>query len=432
MSDRFVVAGLARARTEWFGRVGRWSAEAAIPVEFVRCVSAAELRARLGSGRPFSAVLLGSDAPGVDRDVLALAREVNAAPIVVADDPPRDWLQLGASAVLPSDLDRQGLLDTLHAVASPVRDVDLREHDQPDAEPATDPGRLVAVTGPGGTGASTVAMALAQGLAQRDRGAVLLADLRRVAEMAMLHDARVVVPGLQELVDAHRGADPATPTIIDGTFAVPTRGYRLLLGLRRPRQWTTLRPRALEAALGGMRRAFDVTVADVDPEVEGEEETGSVDVEERHLASRLTLGRADAVVVVGAPSTKGLYSLARLLGDLLAFGVPPQRVVTALNRAPRSARQRAELTRALAGLLDGQLGGRELATPIHLPERRVEQAVRDGVALPAPLPGDVADAVTPLLARPRASEALVAVPVPVAPGSLGLVAGGGDDEEDVA
>ncbi len=430
MSDRYVVAGLARARTEWFRRVGRWATEASIPVEFVRCVSVSELRARLGGGRPFSAVLLGSDTPGIDRDLLALAREVNAAPIVVADDTPRDWLQLGAAAVLGVEMDRQGLLDALTAVASPVHDIDLRDLEQGDDEAPTRLGRLVAVTGPGGTGASTAAMALAQGLAAGPHGSVLLADLRRAAELAMLHDARVVVPGLQEVVDAHRGIDPPASAIVEGTFAVPARGYRLLLGLRRPRQWTTLRPRALEAALVGLRRAFDVTVVDVDPDVEGEEETGSVDVEERHLASRLTLGRADAVVVVGDPSTKGLYSLARLLGDLLAFGVPPQRVVTVLNRAPRSARHRAELTRALAGLLEGQLGGRELASPIHLPERRVEQAVRDGVALPSPLPGDLAAVVAAHLARPRAAEATAAVPVPVAPGSLGLVHG--DGEEDVA
>lgn len=431
MSDRYVVAGLARARTEWFRRVGRWAAEASIPVEFVRCVSVAELRARLGGGRPFSAVLLGGDTPGIDRDLLALAREVNAAPIVVADDPPRDWLQLGAAVVLPSDLGRQALLDALGSFASPVPDVDLRGDAGGPEPPSGRLGRLVAVTGPGGTGASTVAMATAEGLAAAGGQAVVLADLRRVAELAMLHDARVVVPGLQELVEAHRGVAPPVPTVVDSTFAVPARGYRLLLGLRRARQWTTLRPRALEASLAGLRQAFDVTVADVDPDTEGEEETGSVDVEERHLASRLTLARADAVLVVGAPSTKGLYSLARLLGDLLAFGVPPQRVVTVCNRSPRSARQRAELTRALAALLDGQLGGRELASPLHLPERRVESAVRDGVALPSPLPADLAAAVAPLLERPRAAESLASLPVPVAPGSLGLGASLAD-EEDVA
>ena len=429
MSDRYVVAGLARARTEWFRRVGRWATEASIPVEFVRCVSVADLRARLAGGRPFSAVLLGADTPDIDRDLLALVRDVDAAALVVADDPPRDWLQLGASVVLPSDLDRQTLLDALAAVAAPVREVATRGDDPTSTPPPERSGRLVAVTGPGGTGASTVAMAVAQGLGGDAERSVLLADLRRVAELAMLHDARVVVPGLQELVEAHRGGAPSASSVVETTFAVPARGYRLLLGLRRPGQWTTLRPRALEAALDGLRRTFDVTVADVDPETEGEHETGSLDVEERHLASRLALGRADAVLVVGEPSTKGLYSLARLLGDLLAFGVPPQRMLAVCNRGPRSPRQRARVARALATLLDGQLGGRELASPLHLPERRVEAAVRDGVALPTPLPGDLAAAVAPLLDRPRAEEGFLEVPVPVVRGSLGLAT---HDEEDVA
>lgn len=434
MSDRYVVAGLARARTEWFRRVGRWATEASIPVEFVRCVSVAELRARLGSGRPFSAILVGSDVPGADRDLLALAREAGAAPLIVADDTPRDWLSLGAAGVLPLAFEREGFLDALAAVAAPVRDIGLRPTALPTGDIVGPRGRLVAVTGPGGTGVSTAAIALAQGLAAGDHGSVLLADLRRVAEQAMLHDSRVVVPGVQELVEAHRGADLTPGAVVDQTFAIPARGYRLLLGLRRPRQWTALRPKALEHALTGLQRAFDITIADVDPEVEGEAETGSADVEERHLASRLTLGRADAVVVTGDPTVKGLYSVARLLGDLLAFGVPPQRFVTVLNRAPRSRRQRNELCKALAGLMDGQLGGRQLPSPIYLPDRRVEAAIRDGVALPAPLPATLADTVALLIATPRGGEAMARGPVPVAPGSLGSlgISMADLDEGDVA
>lgn len=430
MSDRYIVAGLARARTDWFGRVGRWATEAAIPVEFVRCVSVAELRARLGSGRPFSAVLLAADVPGVDRDLLALAREAGAAPIVIAGDAPRDWLTLGAAAVLPAAFDRQTLVDTLAGAAAPVREVELRGTTGDGGGQRRPRGRLVAVTGPGGTGASTVAIAAAQGLAAGHHdgvGPVLLADLRRVAEQAMIHDSRVVVPGLQELVEAHRAADPSRATIVDGTFAVPSRGYRLLLGLRRPRQWTTLRPRALEAAITGLQRAFGVVVADVDPDVEGEDETGSLDVEERHLASRLTLARADAVVIVGEPTTKGLYSLARLLGDLLTFGVPPERVTTVLNRSSRTTKHRSEMGRALAGLMDGHPGGRTLASPLHLPERKVEAAIRDGVGLPSPLPTLVAEALARSIGTPRSSEVLDAVPVAVTPGSLGIAG-----SEDVA
>ena len=62
------------------------------------------------------------------------------------------------------------------------------------------------MTGPGGVGRSTLAMALAAGLAAdpRDAGLVVLADLALHAQQALLHDAGDV-PGVVELVDAYRG-----------------------------------------------------------------------------------------------------------------------------------------------------------------------------------------------------------------------------------
>ena len=77
---------------------------------------------------------------------------------------------------------------------------------------------------------------------------VLLADLNLDADQAALHDARDVVPGVAELVDAHRGGQPSADEIRTLTFRVPSRSYHLLLGLRRHRDWTVLRPRAFEAA----------------------------------------------------------------------------------------------------------------------------------------------------------------------------------------
>ncbi len=294
-------------------------------------------------------------------------------------------------------------------------------------------GRLVAVTGSGGVGTSTVAIALAQGLsAAGDPDAVLLADLCRVADQAMLHDSQVVVPGLQELVEAHRTLTPGRSEVLELTFRVPSRGYRLLLGLRRPRHWVALRPRALEAALTSVSRSFETVVADVEADLDGEAETGSLDLEERNLPARLVVARADVVVAVGDPSMKGLFSLVRVVADLLAFGVPEDRIVPVLNRAPRRARQRAELTRTYSTLLETQVGSKRLVSPIFLPERRVEQALRDGVAIPDPLPTTLARAVEAVDGRAAAAAPdAVAEPVPVVPGSLGAFADL-DDEEDIA
>ena len=55
--ERFVVLGLAPARAAWFRSVGVWATSGALPAEFLKCVSAEEVRARLASGRPFSALV---------------------------------------------------------------------------------------------------------------------------------------------------------------------------------------------------------------------------------------------------------------------------------------------------------------------------------------------------------------------------------------
>ena len=46
-ADRWVLLGLAGPRSGWFADVSRWANESTIPVDFVKCVSADEVRARM-------------------------------------------------------------------------------------------------------------------------------------------------------------------------------------------------------------------------------------------------------------------------------------------------------------------------------------------------------------------------------------------------
>ena len=76
---RYVVLGLAPPRAAWFAEVGRWAGSGTIPVDFVRCVSVDEVRARLVSGRSASALLVDyvmtvavSVASGVDNIISAI------------------------------------------------------------------------------------------------------------------------------------------------------------------------------------------------------------------------------------------------------------------------------------------------------------------------------------------------------------------------
>jgi len=425
-TERYVTLGLARVRASWFTDVARWSTSGSLAMDFVKTVSADEVRARLESGRPFSALLIDGGLPGVDRDLLQLARERGCAPIVVVDGSARDWAAIGAVDTLPTDFGRTELEAVLAEHATPIgRPDDLPgQAETPPDHPGGFRARVVAVTGPGGTGRSVIAMAVAQGTASDPAHAdtVVLADLALHADQALLHDARDVIPGVLELVEAHRSGIPAPEEVRALTFDVVARRYRLLLGLRRHRDWTALRPRALRTALDGLRRSFTLVVADVDDDLEGEAATGSADVEDRNLLARTTIEAADVVVVVGAPGPKGAHSLLRVTRDCIAAGVEPARIVPVVNRAPRSRTARADVARAIDELLAASNPGQAVLSPVFVPERKqLDEVLRDGVPLPDAVVDPVSRAVRARLdaVSERVPMVSVAQPQLVEAGSLG-------------
>lgn len=421
MSDRYVVLGLARPRAQWFSELSRWATTAAVPVEFVKCLTPDEARARLSSGRRWSALLVDAGAHGVDRDLLDAASTNGTAPVVVADHRvERDWRELGAVAVLTDDFRRDDLLRVLathaRAVARVAPTPDLADSQAPPPWRGT----LVAVTGAGGVGTSTVAAMLSHGLGSdvREQGLVVLADLALSADQSVIHDTREISPGLAELVEMHRVGRGAAPDVRRVTFGGGReRPYDLLVGLRRHRDWTNLRPRAVAAALDGLRSTYRVVVADVDPDLEGEAETGSHDIGDRNVLARTVVADADLVAVVGRCDTLGVHKLATLVRDLRRFGVGPDRILPVLNRAPRSPSARSDITSAVVrlGFDDEDLP----SSPIFLAERRrLDEVIRTSGSWPAGPSRDLAAAVRALLDRASTSPA-EPQPERVTPGSLG-------------
>ena len=386
-ADRWRAAGLADPRAEWFSEVARWSTEATIPVDFVKCLSADEVRTRLVVGETYSVLLVGSGPAGVDRSLIEEVRDHGTAVIVVGDAAARSWPELGVSAVLPEGFGRDDLMAALAEHASPDAAAHNPGAGESLAEPAGWQGRLVCVTGAGGVGSSLLAMCLAQGLAAdaSNRGLVLLADLALDADQAMMHDSRDVIPGVQELVESCSGGRLGRDALRSVVFEPAGRGYQLLLGLRRHRDWVAVRRRGLEAVLEGLTRTYRFVVADVDADAEGLSETGSADVENRNLMARTTLGRADLVVAVGTGDTKGLCSLVRTIDTLVSAGVGAGRVLPVINRLPHSPRRRTAVPAAMASLLENT-PGTAVGDPLLVIERRaVERALRDGLAPPASL-----------------------------------------------
>ncbi len=430
--DRFVVLGVAQVRSPWFRELARWATSAMLPVEFVKAMSVEEVRVRLRSGRGYSALVVDDSLPGVDRDLVDLAREAGCAVLVVdSGRTVRQWGELGASALLPPTFGRDELLQVLSQTATPITTaVGIAAIQTDDAQTTGFRGHLVAVTGAPGTGRSTVAIAVAQGLARDPRhlDMVCLADLALDADQAMLHGSPDVVPGVVELVEAHRSGVPTIDDVRRLTWAVPARGSHLLLGLRRHRDWTAVRPRAFAAGLDGLRRGFGVVVADVDADLEGEQATGSLDVEERNGMARATLAVADLVVVVGVPGMKGLHAQLRTVRDVLAHGVPGARLLPVVNRSPKGPRARAEVTAAFGALLDEGSG---VPSPVHVGDRRpLDDVLRDGARLPDGWFAPVVSSVQAVLDRVDSAPRTVDEPVlePVRPGSLGSWSDAGDED----
>ena len=383
-------------RNGWPERARSWSDQFDITV----CRSGEEIRAHMASSRPWAAFLLDGLHPAVDRDLLALAAKSGSPSVVVGDDAPAvDWLGLGAVAVLKPDFGRDDLASAIsvHPAAQT-------------SSSGTAP--VVTVMGPGGTGASTIAIALAQGLAGR-WPAVLLADFARHAEQHVLHDLRRDGPSVGDLVEAHRTAAPDAATLRQLPEEIPNRGYRVLGGLRRALGWSSLRPRAVEATLNGLRASFDVVICDIDADLEGEAESGSFDIEERNILGRSAVAASSAVVVVGGPGVKGTHSMLRVLGEIWSHGVSPRRTIVVVNRGDEPALQKlSEALRRLAG---------EGRTLLFVPEAAVDEALLRSSPLPESVVAPVTDAVFPLL--DASVDPGWTGPVRIAPGSLGVPPG---------
>lgn len=435
----YVLVAVARAREAWASDLARWSTSGAAPVELVKCLTADEARMVLGSGRRVSAVLIDARGPGVDRDLIDAAARDGVPTIVVSDrSVHRDWEALGCVGVIEHDPDPRVALERIARHCAPVDRSRRTARSSLEPEHGERLGRVVVVTGAGGSGTSTTAMALAQAAASPsgDVGAasVVLVDGGRRSDLAMYHDVGDVLPGLPELVEAHR-SDRLDPDQVRGlTFPIDRRGYSVLLGRRRLADWVTLRRRSVEAALDALRRAHDLVVVDAEPDLDDQAGTGSPDVEDRHAVTLAALDVADVVLVTGRPGLHGLHAMVDLIGDVHGHGVPPHRVVPVLVGATRSPVARARLAATVDGLTGAapDAAGGGIARPIVLGQLRHLDDVHDRVAaLPDRLCRPLGTAVAGVLGGLGRRDDSPAPPA-VRPGELATSSWNGADHEQVA
>ena len=371
-----VVVALPGGRREWATRLSRWSMSAGVAVEFLRCLSADEVRAVLGAGRPVALLLV--DAATADRDLVDLAADLGTPSVLVhGDDDPPDWADLGCVARLDDRVDADELLDLireLRRAAAPT----VRRARSVDLDGPPDPGSLVAVVGAGGSGVTTTAMLLADGLGDLVVGATpsaddtVLVDASSTDGLALYHDLDRPPADLSQLVELHR-RDRVDPDEVRAlTTGVPTRRYRMLPAgnpdaPERP-------PSASLAALDGLRRTFAAVVVDA-----GDLPAGGDRAPVDPFADA-AVRTADLIVVVGRGGLHGLHHLAvttdrvrrartddrihvvctvrrrnggERRGAAAALGLPADRitVVPRLARLERVHRDVAPLPRRATGIL---------------------------------------------------------------------------------
>ena len=424
---RYPIMVLAPARADWVGSVLSWAMSGMVPVDLVRCLSAEELRARLDSGAPCSAVMLDASAGNVDRDLVARARDAGTTCLVVGPSG-RDWSEIGVHGVLDPGFGAEQLSQALqeYCRSSPLGGTSATL-EPPTERPLGSTGRLHCVLGAPGSGSSTVAAALAQALATEAAtpGSVLLAEFDLHSSQAALHDSPDVIPGIQEMVEAHRLGRPSRQQIRDMTFAVPDRGYDLLLGVRRHRDWVALGTTTVEAVVDSLAATYRETVFDAGSDLDDETTTGSHDIADRNSTNLVALRRSQSVVVVGRPGVAGLHRLIVLAVELERLEIDPDRVVLVINGAPRRRRARAEILTTLTELCP--VGLRPAARRATVIPHLGDMESRHSTVAPFPhrLTSPLVSAVRSLGPVPDPLPRPTGQPVAVAPGSLGHLDGGG-------
>jgi len=331
---RYVLLGLSAGGPPWVALVEGFVASRATGDELLACDGRIDLLTRLGTGRPFSAALVDHRTVGLDREFVRRAGAAGCPVILLGgpDDPARTSA-LGLAAHLPDPISDRDLAGAIDAHAVPIGRVDdlrLGVGDHPGSDHRWT-GRLVAVTGPGGTGASSVARSLAQGLAAepRLRGEVLLVDACLEADQAHLHGLTTHHVDLQGATQAHRGGDPPDHTLDDLLLSPEGHRHRLLPGIRRRRDWPTIGGPTLAATLRNLRDRHLATVVDVDPDVDLGPTHQPVGPATPGEPARIVLAMADLVLVVGRPprDTPADRATRRVIDNLLDAGVPVDRII---------------------------------------------------------------------------------------------------------
>ena len=305
-------------------------------VHGIRCRSAMELQLRAGRGE-LAAAVVDPSVVGVDPSLVRAV--LDHCPVVLVG--PAGWAGEGASAprIARLPLDPADLLATVARATSAAR---RNEDAAPRPVRTRAPAPVLAVVEAAGPAGPALVGAVARALAatRGQPGDVLLADWTLDAPHRACHQIPADAPGLMDLVRVSRFGPPPGSAVEPLTYLTDG-GYRLLPGLACHHDWVSLGEAASRSVLDAVRSVAELVVVHVDRDLEGEAETGSLDIEDRNVLARTAVTEAALVAVTAPAAPAASHEVAAALHALERFRVPPGRVITVRPAAAAWARVRA-------------------------------------------------------------------------------------------
>lgn len=307
----------------------------------------------------------------LDRTVPERLRRAGIGGVLLVGPEEGDWEQPGWR-VLPRDCPEAAVVRGLQEVALGDRGADGAS--RVGAGGLREAGALVVVWGPhGAPGRTTVAAALAHGLAQRGGSILVDADLSAPSLNQVL--------GLgEQYASVATAAHLALRSSLDRdtleTLLVSVGpGARVLGGVGRAGRWRELPPVAMERVWALSRHLAAWTVVDVaGGEVEEEVDSYTLEPGRDALVASL-LREADVIVVVGKADVVGMRRLTQLLTSLRQVDGAEGRLQVVVNRL-RPASAGPDPAGAVRRALAGRLAPEDL---VLLPEGpQADLAVRHG------------------------------------------------------
>lgn len=279
--------------------------------------------------------------------------------------------ELGVDETAPTDTAPEELLRIIESLAAGIeldREI-IALVDEPEAGPSPGSapvpdrrGAMTVLAGPaGGPGATEVAVGLAAELARQGEHVVLV-DADEVAPSLAQRLGLALHPNLRTAIDAveHRAGDLAR-----SLQRIARAPVDVLTGLADPSDRNDIRASELIAVLDELSARYTSVIVNVGPLLE----VGRHD--SRRGLTAASMGRADRVVGIGAPTPVGVARLLAWTADVRSVA-PLAPLHLAVNRTPPGRFKRGELAQEIRRTV-------HVRSLVFLPEdTRVERAAWDG------------------------------------------------------